>query len=305
MPLSWDKRAAFWRVYLLVMNHPLRHPILLVTAFLCLVAGGISYGIFQQRHIHPFISGHFADTAWCTSLYLSTIVLSERKLLHFADSLLLLSLPFLTEIMQAFRLMGGIFDWYDIIIYSIVLLSVNFFFTGAFLKSLKRTGVKRASCTWPVAAIVLFFVTAVASVPAQKTTYQKPKPQPCITHKSLAYSPVLIKVNLSGDYTMKDLQEAQRQRPTFILNELNYLSPGKYQLADGVTPNLNLYITLKTDSYGHYGAEVTGYVHDGDFFVRFGMDYVTLEKLYSDIAAKINLFVRNGWCSNCPGPCNP
>ncbi len=168
---------------------------------------------------------------------------------------------------------------------------------------MKQNMKKFESKALPAATFVLFFVMALASAAPKQATYQKPKP--CVTHKGLTYSPVLIKVNLSGDYTMKDLQEAQRTRPVYILNQLNYLNPGKYQLADGVTPNLNLYITLQTDSYGHYGATLTGYVHDGDFYRSLNTNYVTLEKLYDDIATEVNYFVRNGWCNNCPSPCNP
>ena len=37
---------------------------------------------------------------------------------------------------------------------------------------------------------------------------------------------------------MKDLQEAQRERPVYIVNALNVLTPYKYMLANGATPTL-------------------------------------------------------------------
>ena len=152
-----------------------------------------------------------------------------------------------------------------------------------------------------IAVVLLFFLLAVASAPPRRT-YQS-KPQPCTKHTPLNYSPVLVKINLSGTYSMKDLSEAQRTRPGYIIDALNSLTYAKYKLADGVTPNLNLYITLNTDSYGHYGASMTGYVYDGDFNVSLNANYVTLEKLYDDIAAQVNIYITRGWCRNCPSPC--
>ncbi len=149
--------------------------------------------------------------------------------------------------------------------------------------------------------VLTFLLMAVASAPPRRT-YQS-KPQPCTKHQPINYSPVLVKVNISGSYSMKDLTEVQRIRPTLVLDNLNSVNYGKYQIADGVTPNLNLYITLNNDNYGHYGASITGYVYDGNFNFTINTDYVTLEKLYSDIAYKINGYITGGWCKNCPAPC--
>ncbi len=128
MPLSWDKRAAFIQVYLPVMKVSPRHKLFLSVAAFCLFAGMISYGFFGQIPVPHFIAGHFADIAWCVSLYLCTIILSEKKLLGFADRLALLVLPFLTETLQAFGFMHGTFDWYDMLSYSAVLLVLQQFF---------------------------------------------------------------------------------------------------------------------------------------------------------------------------------
>ena len=140
-----------------------------------------------------------------------------------------------------------------------------------------------------------------ASAPPTQT--YKTKPQPCIKHKPLNYSPVLVRMYISGSYQMKDLAEVQRTLPYTLLNKLNSLTPYKYKMADGVTPNLSLYVNYTSNSYGHYGAELTGYVYDGDFNFSFGTNYLTFEKLDDDIVAKINHFITGGWCRNCPSPC--
>lgn len=167
---------------------------------------------------------------------------------------------------------------------------------------------------WTIAIFALFFTMGLASTPPQHTTYHKPKPQPCITHKGLTYSPVLVKFFISGSYSLKDLQGAQQNDPEAITNELNKLNPGKYQLTSGQTPNLNLYVTYNTDSYQHYGASVKGYVFDGDFSFTLDNNYNLNDlngdayspgKIMSDIAQKVNSFISYGWCTNCPSPCNP
>ena len=153
--------------------------------------------------------------------------------------------------------------------------------------------------------IAAFLALAWASTPSRHAYYAKQKPQPCITHKPLSYSPVLVKIYIGGTYTMKDLPGAQTDEPTYILNQLNEVNPGKYQLANGATPNLNLYITYTTDNYQHYGAEIHGYVFDGDFYDVLNNNYVTFDRLDADIVQKVNEFIDGGWCKNCPSPCNP
>jgi hypothetical protein len=145
-----------------------------------------------------------------------------------------------------------------------------------------------------------FIAMALACATPAKTTY---KPRPCVKHKPLSYSPIMVKINLGGNYTMKDLPEAQRTRPAFILDAMNGYS-SKYKLVDGVTPNLTLGITVTTDGYEHYGATVNGYVYDGDFYFTVPANYITFEKLYTDIATKVDGLISGGWCNDCPSPCN-
>lgn len=157
----------------------------------------------------------------------------------------------------------------------------------------------------PVFVLIVFLGMALASAPSHHTAYRKPKPQPCTTHKPLYYSPVLTQVYISGNYTMKDLQGAQADLPSRFLSGLNSLNYGKYQLANGVTPNLNLYITFTTDNYQHYGAEIHGYLYDGDFYTSLPNNYSTFDKLAEDICNQVNIYITRGWCRNCPDPCNP
>lgn len=118
-----------------------RHKVFLTIAALSLFLGVINYIIFQPdipvlnflkfnhssvRILSPllriFFVGHFSDIAWCISLYLCVVVLSEKIQLSFADRIVLLFLPFFTELLQKFHLIYGSFDWYDMISYSVVLI---------------------------------------------------------------------------------------------------------------------------------------------------------------------------------------
>jgi hypothetical protein len=127
------------RLFTMVISK--RHKKMLAFAFFCLVAGFFNYVFFQPHillldpipflssapyPIHPawlshFMTGHFSDMAWCSSLYLVTTVLNERGSLFNYGKWLILLLPFLTEFAQYFGILGGRFDWYDILSYLFVL----------------------------------------------------------------------------------------------------------------------------------------------------------------------------------------
>jgi hypothetical protein len=149
--------------------------------------------------------------------------------------------------------------------------------------------------------ILVFLGMAIASAPPRRT--YRSTPQPCTKHQPVSYSPVLVKINISGSYTMKDLPEVQRVGPSLVLDALNNQNPYKYKLADGVQPNMTLYVTFNNDTYGHYGASVTGYLYDGDFNFSLTANYVTTPKLFSDLAEQVNIYITRGWCRNCPSPC--
>jgi hypothetical protein len=134
-----------------------RHKVFLSIAFFSLLLGFINYVLFQpsisllqflntrssavffnQSMIQNFFSGHFSDIAWCGSLYLCIIVLTEKMNLNLADKLALLLLPFLTEILQKFNLLPGTFDWYDILSYSLILVITIRFFPHLILKNYEK-----------------------------------------------------------------------------------------------------------------------------------------------------------------------
>lgn len=162
---------------------------------------------------------------------------------------------------------------------------------------------KFKSHLWAAATFIMFLAMAIASTPPKHYTYQKQKPLPCIKHGPLNYSPVLITFYISGSYNMKDLSGAQSSVPDILLSKLNGLYYGKYQVANGVTPNLNLYVDYRTDNYGHYGADIKGYVFDGDFHTWTETNFVTFDRLDDEVASIVNTYITRGWCKNCPTPC--
>ena len=126
---------------MLVAKISSRHKVFLTIASLSLFLGFTNYIIFQpdipvliffkfnhssatvpSLFFQNFFVGHFSDIAWCISLYLCVVVLSEKVQLSFADRIVLLFLPFFTELLQKFHLIYGTFDWYDMISYLIVLI---------------------------------------------------------------------------------------------------------------------------------------------------------------------------------------
>jgi hypothetical protein len=155
------------------------------------------------------------------------------------------------------------------------------------------------------ASIIIGAFTAMAlACAAPQHTYVN-KPAPCIRHKPITYSPVLVAIFISGSYNMRDLKEVQRTLPQTLLDKFNAQSYNKYRMADGEKPNLSLYITYSSDSYEHYGASVKGYVFDGEFNSSFAANYITFEKLDNDIVSRVNGFITAGWCTDCPSPCDP
>ena len=67
------------------------------------------------------LNNYYGDLVWMIGLSMTTIWLVERKLAGGFSVFALLSLPFFTEILQKFYLLPGVFDWFDIIVYSIVI----------------------------------------------------------------------------------------------------------------------------------------------------------------------------------------
>ncbi len=242
-----------------------------------------------------FVKGQLSDLCWCLALGFAARGAVLLRWMNSSTGLLLMLVPMLAEILQATHTLPGTFDVLDIMIYGLA--------TGLFYLAWGRRAAGRIQFrAIPFAAVFILMTLACVS---SKSSYQAPKPLPCVTHKGLTYSPVLVTMYISGSYNMKDLAEVQRTLPQILLEKMNALNPYKYKMADGVKPNLSLYVTYTTDSYGHYGAEIKGYLFDGDFYTTLPTNYVTWEKLDADIVAKVNTFISYGWCSNCPSPCNP
>lgn len=142
---------------MLVAKIPSRHKVFLAVALLSLFFGFINYIIFQPNIpvlsflkfnnssaripsalLQIFFVGHFSDIAWCISLYLCVVVLSEKIRLSFADRIILLFLPFFTELLQKFHLLYGTFDWYDMISYLIVLIIFIRIFPNLIFKNYEK-----------------------------------------------------------------------------------------------------------------------------------------------------------------------
>ena len=124
------------------MRLSLKHKKLLLLAVLSLLLGCINYYLFEPRiylmsllplppartyyipniYIRHFMTGYFSDICWCCALYLVTVALSRLNYLHFSGKICILLLPFLVESAQYFHIVPGIFDWFDLLTYGIILI---------------------------------------------------------------------------------------------------------------------------------------------------------------------------------------
>ena len=115
---------------------------LFLLALLSLLLGCINYYFFEPRiylftllplppekiyHIpnlviRRFMTGYFSDICWCCALYFVTVALSRLNYLHSSGKIIILLLPFLVEVAQYFHFMPGIFDWFDLLAYGIILI---------------------------------------------------------------------------------------------------------------------------------------------------------------------------------------
>ena len=144
-----------------------------------------------------------------------------------------------------------------------------------------------------------FILLALASTTPRKT-YSKPVTYPCVEHAGLTYSPILLKINISSNYTMKDITAVRQNDPSMIMDELHKLNYS-YQLADGVRPNLVLTVTYTNDGYDHYGVNLyVDWQGQANFTITLPNNYITGTQLIHDMAAEFNRWVTNGWHSgNC------
>ncbi len=130
------------------MQLSVRHRKMLGIATLALILGFLNYCLFQpdiyllhaigippHRPVIPvndflrhFLTGYLSDIAWCCALCLVIIVFSERKSLQNPEKRIILFLPFIIESAQYFHFIQGTFDWFDIIIYGIIIVAFSRFF---------------------------------------------------------------------------------------------------------------------------------------------------------------------------------
>jgi hypothetical protein len=288
----------FWAIGALaagVFNYLLFNPHIVLFAGL-----GIHYAhpVFANHSAWThFFAGHFSDTLWCVALCLVTDFLSVNKYVTATDKFLLLSLPFLAEFGQYAGIVPGTFDWLDIATYLAVILVYNYF-SSLNLIPFRMKKLKSHLAAAVAAAAFLFMV--FASAPQNRYAYRKPQKMPCVRHDGLNYSPVLVQINIDGSYTMKDLPTAQVSWQSYFMSKLLAANSYKYKLAQGVTPNLTINITINTDGYQHYGATVKFYVYDDNTWFTTQSNYVEPALLFDDIATRMDRYVSNGWTHDCP-----
>ncbi len=151
-----------------------------------------------------------------------------------------------------------------------------------------------------LSVIVIFFLMALASNTTKKS-YSKPVTYPCVHYAGLTYSPILLKINITSNYTMKDLPGVRNSDPSMIMEELHKLNYS-YQLADGVRPNLVLTLTYTNDGYDHYGVSLyVDWQGQSNFTITLPSNYITIRQLIEDMAKEFNRWVTNGWHT---GNCN-
>ena len=151
-----------------------------------------------------------------------------------------------------------------------------------------------------LSVIGIFLLLALASTTPRRG-YSKPVTYPCVHYAGLTYSPILLKINISSNYTMKDITAVRQNDPAVIMEELHKLNYS-YQLADGVRPNLVLTVTFTNDGYDHYGVNLyVDWQGQANFTITLANNYITGVQLIHDMAAEFNRWVTNGWHS---GTCN-
>ncbi|MFZ6022833.1 MAG: hypothetical protein ACOYVG_00080 [Bacteroidota bacterium] len=146
--------------------------------------------------------------------------------------------------------------------------------------------------------MLIFLMMIPASTPPRK--YTKPVTYPCVRYPPLTYSPILLKISVDANYTPKDLAGVRESAPVLVLEELKRVNYN-YKLADGVRPNLVLFITFTNDGYNHYGVNLNvDWQGQGNFTINLPNNYITVKQLFADMANEFNRWVIYGWHSgNC------
>jgi hypothetical protein len=159
----------------------------ILTAILLLISGLAAYWFFRpsvyffelfgvnnsntivisDNALSLFAKNYFADIVWCIAVFQIASLLMQRKYpsLYFYS---LIALPFLSEILQGFKIIRGSFDWIDILIYSSLL--VLFYHKKTF-------HMQKLTKHFAGVSVTVFFILAMlASAGPRKTTYKPPPP---------------------------------------------------------------------------------------------------------------------------------
>ncbi|MDP4285809.1 MAG: hypothetical protein Q8891_15435 [Bacteroidota bacterium] len=110
-----------------VINYLLFQPGIILFKWIRIGAGPL---VIKNNSARLFFTGYFSDITWCISLCLISFALAELKYIKASGKTLLLTLPFITEILQYLGIVKGTFDWYDILTYVVVIALFVLFYPG-------------------------------------------------------------------------------------------------------------------------------------------------------------------------------
>ncbi len=82
----------------------------------------------KNNFIQHFLTNYFSDIAWCFALCCIAFALAELNYIRLSGKILVLLLPFITEVLQYSKIINGTFDWFDVLIYSIIIILFVLFF---------------------------------------------------------------------------------------------------------------------------------------------------------------------------------
>jgi hypothetical protein len=155
----------------------------ILTAILLLISGLAAYWFFRpgiyffkllgannpntvfisDNALSLFTKNYFADIVWCIAVFQIASFLKQRKYppVYFYS---LIILPFLSEILQGFKIINGTFDWIDVSIYSSLFI---LFYHKKIIYMQKLTRYFAG-----VAALVVFILALLASAGPKKIVYK-------------------------------------------------------------------------------------------------------------------------------------
>ncbi len=142
-----------------------------------------------NKSLINFATGHLTDILWYASLLLMLLAFIEKNIFK-SFYIFFITLPFILEILQGFRIIPGTFDWLDIFYYFL-----TFYFFYSLFPSLKTTFMKYnfLKSLFPIGILGAFIAFAVGSAPSSKVTYTTGKIQFPQKSNDIFTKPSLIK----------------------------------------------------------------------------------------------------------------